>query len=305
MNTIYSMTGFASVHGTVQSPSREQSGFTLAIKSVNHRFLDLQFRLPPLCDGLELQMRRVLKEQLRRGHVEVTLQVDRKATGQMQLNTDLLEAYVAAYREAAGLHGVSAEPDLNTMLRIPGVMSAETGFNRDDATALEGSVLLELEPLLEKLNEVRAQEGEDLAEVLRGSMKKLHGLAEEVGKLREGVRDGHFERLRVRMTELLNGAMVSDERLLSEAALLAEKSDIDEEVVRLRTHVERFVTMLDEGGELGKRTDFLLQEMNREANTMLSKTSSATGENGLRITELGLEMKAEIERAREQVQNLE
>src|SRR5215831_20672073 len=114
MNTIYSMTGFASVHGAVQSPGREQTGFTLAIKSVNHRFLDLQFRLPPQCDALELQMRRVLKERLRRGHVEVTLQMDRRAVGQMELNGDLLEAYVGAYRSAAELHGVSAEPDLNT-----------------------------------------------------------------------------------------------------------------------------------------------------------------------------------------------
>ncbi|MGH9596956.1 MAG: endoribonuclease YicC domain-containing protein, partial [Edaphobacter sp.] len=97
----------------------------------------------------------------------------------------------------------------------------------------------------------------------------------------------------------------NEERVLTEAAMLAEKSDIEEELVRLRTHIDRFVAMLDEGGELGKRLDFLLQELNREANTMLSKTSGAAGENSLRITELGLEMKAEIERSREQVQNLE
>jgi uncharacterized protein (TIGR00255 family) len=107
------------------------------------------------------------------------------------------------------------------------------------------------------------------------------------------------------LVELTEGAAVSEERLLTEAAVLAEKSDIEEEIVRLRTHVERFVAMLDEGGEVGKRLDFLLQELNREANTMLSKTSGAAGENSLRITELGLEMKAEIERSREQVQNLE
>jgi uncharacterized protein (TIGR00255 family) len=105
--------------------------------------------------------------------------------------------------------------------------------------------------------------------------------------------------------ELTSGVPVSEERLLSEAAVLAEKSDVEEEIVRLRTHIDRFVSMLDEGGELGKRMDFLLQELNREANTMLSKTSAAAGENSLRITELGLEIKAEIEKAREQVQNLE
>ncbi len=299
------MTGFASGQGAVQVAGREQTGFTLTIKSVNHRFLDLSFRLPSQCDALELQMRRVLKEQLRRGHVDVTLQLERRATGQLQLNAELLETYVQAYREAAALHGVGAEPDLNTMLRIPGVMSTESSFGKDDAAALERAVLLELEPLLRRLNEMRAQEGEALGAALRASMVKLGTLNEEVGRLRGGVRDAQFERLRTRMAELMNGTPVSEERLLNEAALLAERSDIDEEVVRLQTHVERFLAMLDEGGELGKRTDFLLQELNREANTMLSKTSGATGSNGLRITELGLEMKAEIERAREQVQNLE
>jgi uncharacterized protein (TIGR00255 family) len=129
--------------------------------------------------------------------------------------------------------------------------------------------------------------------------------ANEVAQLRSGVRDALFGRLRARLVELMQGTSVSEERLLAEAAVLAEKSDVDEEIVRLRTHIDHFVGILDVGGEVGKRLDFLLQELNREANTMLSKTSGASGENSLRITELGLEMKAEIEKAREQVQNLE
>jgi uncharacterized protein (TIGR00255 family) len=140
---------------------------------------------------------------------------------------------------------------------------------------------------------------------LRASMLRLRAFAEEMAGLRNGVREAQFERLRARLVELTQGMAVSEERVLTEAAVLAEKSDIEEEIVRLRTHIDRFVMMLDEGGELGKRLDFLLQELSREANTMLSKTSGATGVNSLRITELGLEMKAEIEKAREQVQNLE
>ena len=140
---------------------------------------------------------------------------------------------------------------------------------------------------------------------LRASMLRLRGFAEEMSGLRNGVREAQFDRLRSRLVELTEGVPVSEERLLTEAAVLAEKSDIEEEIVRLRTHVDRFLAMLDDGGELGKRLDFLLQELNREANTMLSKTSGAAGENSLRITELGLEMKAEIEKCREQVQNLE
>jgi uncharacterized protein (TIGR00255 family) len=301
VSEVYSMTGYASVRGSV----REQVAFTLSMKSVNHRFLDLNLRLPSYCDGLEMQIRRMLKERLRRGHVEVTLQLDRRASAEIQLNGGLLTAYMQAYREAAESNGLAYEPDLNGMLRIPGMMTAESSVGAEDLAGLEAAVLAQVGALVEKLNEVRAQEGAMLAAELRGSMLRLRAFAEEMAGLRNGVREAQFERLRSRLTDLTEGVPVTEERLLTEAAVLAEKSDIEEEIVRLRTHVDRFVTMLDEGGELGKRLDFLLQELNREANTMLSKTSGASGENSLRITELGLEMKAEIERSREQVQNLE
>jgi uncharacterized protein (TIGR00255 family) len=295
------MTGFASV----RSSADESVGFALAIKSVNHRFLDLQLRLPSYCDALEMQMRRMLKETLKRGHVEVTLQVERRASSQIQLNADLLGAYVGAFKNAAELYGLSSQADLNSLLRIPGVMSAETTVGVEGIPELDRAVMAEMPQLVQKLNEVRAQEGAALAAELRNSMARLRAFGDEMAVLRNGVREAQFERLRTRLAELTSGVAVTEDRLLSEAAVLAEKSDIEEEVVRLRTHIDRFVAMLDEGGELGKRLDFLLQELNREANTMLSKTSAAAGENSLRITELGLEIKAEIEKAREQVQNLE
>jgi uncharacterized protein (TIGR00255 family) len=301
MSSVYSMTGYANLRGSV----REQLGFTLTVKSVNHRFLDLQFRLPSSCDGLEIQLRRMLKERLRRGHVDVTLQLERKANAQIQLNAGLLDAYVRAFREASALHGLTAEPDMNAILRLPGLMSAESSVSEEALQGLDEAVLSLLDELVARLNEGRAQEGAALASELRASMGRLLSFATEVAELRSGVRDALFERLRARLAELMQGTTVSEERLLAEAAVLAEKSDVDEEIVRLRTHVEHFVALLDAGGELGKRLDFLLQELNREANTMLSKTSGASGVNSLRITELGLEMKAEIEKAREQVQNLE
>jgi uncharacterized protein (TIGR00255 family) len=210
-----------------------------------------------------------------------------------------------AYREASEANGLAYEPDLNAMLRIPGMMTAESSMGTDDLAGLDVAVLSQIAPLVEKLNEVRAQEGAAMVAELRASMLRLRVFAEEMSGLRNGVREAQFDRLRSRLVELTEGVPVSEERLLTEAAVLAEKSDIEEEIVRLRTHVDRFLAMLDEGGELGKRLDFLLQELNREANTMLSKTSGAAGENSLRITELGLEMKAEIEKCREQVQNLE
>ncbi|HEU5339660.1 YicC/YloC family endoribonuclease [Edaphobacter sp.] len=301
MSKLYSMTGFASVRGAL----RDDLAFTLTMKSVNHRFLDLSLRMPSYCDGLEMQMRRVLKEKLRRGHVDVALQMERRTNAEVQLNAGLLDAYVRAFREAAVAHGLASEPDLNAMLRIPGVMSAESSVDAEDTPTLEAAVLAQVGPLVEKLNEARAHEGAALAAELRGSMLRLRAFGEEMAGLRNGVREAQFERLRARLAELTQGVAVTEERVLAEAAVLAEKSDIEEEIVRLRTHIDRFLAMLDAGGELGKRLDFLLQELNREANTMLSKTSGATGVNSLRITEIGLEMKAEIEKAREQVQNIE
>jgi uncharacterized protein (TIGR00255 family) len=308
MSVAYSMTGFATVQAHTTDEAEGGASFTFTLKSVNHRFLDLALRLPHNTDELEVPIRRMVKDAVRRGHVDVTLQVARsESTMHVQLNRELLAAHVHAYREAAAQYGVTAAPDLNAILRHPGVLRAEAGVSELPAT-FHADVLALLPALLERLNETRAQEGASLVAELCAAMHRLRVLTAEVTMLRADVRSSYVERLRARMAELLEASAVNhitDDRLLSEAALLAERSNIDEELVRLDTHTARFLTLLDEGGELGKRLDFLLQELNREANTLLSKTSGATAGNGLRITDLGLEMKHEIEKAREQVQNLE
>ena len=145
-------------------------------------------------------------------------------------------------------------------------------------------------------------EGEGIETELRRRLTALEQATEEVSKLRGAVSRAFMEKVQSRMHELLENA--DEDRILQEAAILAERSDIQEELVRLHTHIDHFRKLLDQGGEVGKKLDFLLQELNREANTLLSKTSGVAGE-GLRITELGLQMKAEIEKCREQVQNLE
>jgi uncharacterized protein (TIGR00255 family) len=309
---IHSMTGFA----TAQSATEDDLAFTLTLKSVNHRFLDLSLRLPGDCDALEVALRRLIKERVRRGHVDVTLHLDRRAREQtqtIQLNRELLAAHVQVFHEAAKLHHFNVEPNLNEILKMPGVLSSEAATVAPDATsaaALEAAVMALTPTLLDQLNQVRAVEGAALAAELRAEMMRLRGLAEEAAELRAGAREAHYERLRTRIGELLKAdeaaaAQATESRVLAEAALLVERSDIEEELVRLRAHIESFMEMLDAGGELGKRLDFLLQELNREANTMLSKTTGGDPGLGLRLTTLGLEMKAEIERAREQVQNLE
>jgi uncharacterized protein (TIGR00255 family) len=298
---VYSMTGYA----TLRADAAEQASFTLTLKSVNHRFLDLQLRLPQGCEALEAPVRKALKEQVHRGHVEFALQIERQARAGISLNDDQIAAYIEAFRAAARAHGLDCEPDLNAALRLPGMMSNQQAGLREEAGGLEAAVLAELPRLIAQFNAARAEEGGALALELRSSMQRIDALADEVSALRAGARAAAFERLRARIVELTQGTSVSDDRLLAEAALLADRSDIEEELVRLRTHAAAFATLLGQGGPLGKRLDFLLQELNREANTLLSKTGGASSQNGLRITELGLEVKMEIERAREQVQNLE
>jgi uncharacterized protein (TIGR00255 family) len=301
------MTGFAST----QSSTEDGTAFTLTFKCVNHRFLDLNLRLPSDCDAIEVALRRLLKEHLKRGHVDITLFLDRRPreSKALQLNRELLAAHIAVLKEVAALHSIAFEPNLHELLRTPGILTAETSSGPDPArtAGLEAAVTTLAPALLDQLNHVRAIEGAALAAELQASMLRLRNLAEEAASLRTGAREAHLLRLRTRIAELLSTEATTDldQRLLAEAAIIAERSDVEEELVRLRAHIDSFLDMLSTGGELGKRLDFLLQELNREANTMLSKTTAGDPTLGLRLTTLGLEMKTEIERAREQVQNLE
>jgi uncharacterized protein (TIGR00255 family) len=293
---IRSMTGFAQVKGQVNG----QTGFTLSLKSVNHRFLDLHFRLPAECDGLEMKLRRMLKEKLARGHIEITLSMDRGESEGFKLNRELVSGYIQAFRAASTEFGLMADPDLNVVLRLPGAMGGNNNLNEGE---LEAAVLARIDEALANLNGMREEEGRGIDHELRERMKKLLDARQGIEQHRHTVLRSYAERLAARIQELV-GAQAEKERIVQEAALLVDRSDIQEELVRLNTHVKHFLGLLDEGQEIGKKLDFLLQEMNRESNTLLSKSSGLAGE-ALKITEMGLLMKAEIEKCREQVQNIE
>jgi uncharacterized protein (TIGR00255 family) len=296
MIPIRSMTGFAQVKGQLDGGT----AFSLSIKSVNHRFLDLHFRLPANTDTLEGSLRRVLKEKLARGHVDVNLSFEQAGSAPLTLNRQLVAAYVQAFRAAAIEAGIAAEPDLNAVLRLPGALdSSAAPCEAEFAPA----VLAKIDEALLNLNRMREEEGCAMVRELRERMAHLQSGCTEVRKHRETVLKTYSERLKSRLQEWL-GASVDPDRIVQEAALLADRSDIQEELVRLENHVQHFLGLLDAGGEVGKKLDFLLQEMNREANTLLSKTSGLAGD-AVRITEAGLAMKADIEKAREQVQNIE
>jgi uncharacterized protein (TIGR00255 family) len=298
---IYSMTGFARVSGRV----RDVLSWNLSLKSVNHRFLDLHMRLPAGAEPLEMRLRRLLKEKVLRGHLEVTLSVERGLRPSAHFDRDLLQGYIAAFRTAASESALEQQPDLNAIFRLPGVLTGEARFSEEEIQALEEDVAGQTGRLVEALNLMRGQEGASLARELAATMERLDSAVSQVAHMRQEVQRAYFERISQRISGLLNGhAGIDRDRVLQEAAMLAERSDVEEEVTRLRTHIRHFHSLLEAGGEMGKKLDFLLQEMNREANTLLSKTGGVSG-NGQRITDLGLGMKSEIEKAREQVQNLE
>jgi uncharacterized protein (TIGR00255 family) len=276
----------------------------MMVKSVNHRHLDLQVRLPMGLDALEPGVRRAVKAAVRRGHVELTCVLEKETQSMaIEFNEALVAAHVAAFRRAAERFGVVQEPDLNGILRMPGVLSSSPAVL--DVSEMEGPAIRAVEEMLERFNTAREAEGATLAAELRAGMQRLGALTAEARELRVGVAAAEFTKLKARIAVLLETEAIGEDRLLAEAALLATRSDVEEELVRLRTHIDRFGELLAAGGELGRQLDFLLQEMNREANTLMSKTGGNSGESGLRLTEVGLQMKVELERAREQVQNLE
>jgi uncharacterized protein (TIGR00255 family) len=294
---IRSMTGYAQL----KSHLDDQLTLTISLKAVNHRFLDLHLRIPQELDPLEMRVRRVLKEKLHRGHIEVTLSLERASGTGFAVNRELVGGYLRTFREVAEEFGVSAEPDLNAVLKLPGALNAAD--EGDAMVELEQQIAGALEQCIERLNTMREQEGASAVADLRARMVQLSSATHELDQLRGRVTAAYHEKVRGRMQELV-GAHADPDRILQEAAMLAERSDIQEELVRMKNHIQHFLSLLDGGGEVGKKLDFLLQEMNREANTLMSKTTGVAGE-ALRITSLGLAMKAEIEKAREQVQNLE
>ncbi len=301
---IYSMTGFARVQVRVPSGGQDQLGYTLTVKSVNHRFLDVQLRIPSSFDALEMELRRALKDHLVRGHVELTLSIERSTPQAAGYNRELVAGYIAAFSAARDEYALTGQPDLNAILRLPSALQSDNrGTGDEDTAALAQSVQREIVPLLGQLKIMRAREGESLEAILHASLDRLAEAVEGVAQLRPEIEQRYQERLTQRLTAA-TGNEFNRQRLLEEVAVLVDRSDISEELARMTTHIGHFRELLAAGGEVGKKLDFLLQEMNREANTLLSKTGGVGGK-GTRITELGLAMKAEIEKAREQIQNVE
>jgi len=297
-----SMTGYAQARA-------EQDGWAarVSVKSVNHRFLDLKLRMPEGFDLYELRLRQIVRERIHRGHVEVTVGVEPGKAAPVQVNKDLVQSYLKAAEALRQETRAATDMDVVALLRLPGVITGVTTAVPDTEEEQEtlGRVLdAALRDALLKLDDMRRAEGKHLVDELRDRLARIGGHVDQVRGLAATLRPAFARRLESRLKELLGGIGIDPARLAQEAALLAERSDISEELDRLRSHLQQFAKLLDGAGELGKKLDFLLQEMHREANTMLSKTPGVESE-ALAITGVALEIKSEIEKLREQVQNIE
>jgi uncharacterized protein (TIGR00255 family) len=297
-----SMTGYATARG-------EHNGWLIriSVKSVNHRFLDVKLRFPESLEPYEHRLRQTVRERIHRGHIDVHVNVEPGRAAPVHVNRELLQSYLQVADELRQQSGSKAELDFVSLLRLPGVIAGlapalPDSEEEQDAfgKVLEGYLL----EALGKMDEMRRNEGRHLTEELRTRVARIEVQAEQVRELVTALRPAFTRRLEARLKEILNGAVTDPSRIAQEAALLAERSDISEELDRLRSHLMQFGKLLDGAGELGKKLDFLLQEMHREANTMLSKTPGVETD-ALAITGIALEIKAEIEKLREQVQNIE
>jgi uncharacterized protein (TIGR00255 family) len=295
---IRSMTGYARIRRS--SPDGE---VVLSIKGVNHRGLDIHFHLPPDFDPYEHSIRAVIRRLVSRGHLEIRASYKRNpGDDDAQLNVAMLDAYVAAWNSAAARHGIKAEPDLSGALRLPGMIGP--GTDRDPEASMEMFLCQLTEDTVKELNIFREREGQDTLAVLLERNAHVRSAVAKVNEIRSRAMPAFQARLRERLADILAGTQLDPHRVAQEAAVLADRSDIGEEIARLEIHTEQLEKLLKAGGEVGKKLDFLLQEMNRETNTMLSKTNGI-GEQGLTITETALGIKADVEKIREQSLNLE
>lgn len=299
MNSIRSMTGYARV--TADTPA---GAIVVTLKSVNHRSLDLHFHLPAVFEQYEIAMRAVLKKRLARGHIDIRLGWEKAgAETAPSLNRALAASVLAASKTLTEEYGVArGNLTVGSLLAVPGMLS-QTADGALPAE-IEGAVLDALGRALDLLDEFREREGAELATILRGHNAAVLDAATKLEALRGEAQSAIRKRLEERVEELLNGSRLDPQRLAQEVVLLAERSDISEEIARLRIHAAQLDQLLDAGGDAGKKLDFLLQEMNRETNTILSKTSGVAG-LGIEITDLALAAKSHIEKIREQSLNLE
>ena len=291
---IKSMTGYGRAVETVNG--RE---FTVELRSVNNRYLDCSVRLPRLLSFAEEAVKQAVKAAVSRGKVDVFISVrtDSEEDVTVSLNKAVLEGYLSAMRQMVTDFGVRDDISVSTLSRLPDVFSVEK--KEVDEDQLRADLLQVVDKALEGYNAMRATEGQALDRDLRSRGQTILELVTQVEQGNGQTVIDYRTRLENKLREVLENTSIDESRILTEAAIFADKVAVDEETVRLRSHLEQMNTMLTGGGAIGRKLDFLLQEMNREANTIGSKCTD------VRLARIVVDIKAELEKIREQTQNIE
>lgn len=273
---------------------------TVELKTVNNRFLDINLRLSGDLQHLEAPVKRLIGNRLSRGRVDVNLNYERTAEINYELNRPMISGYLEAMKTMKDEFSLSGEPDLNVIARLPNVLVAKK--DEVDAEFVLG-VEKAINTALDDLEKMRENEGRMLKDDLAARIDEIEARVPAIETESDNISEEYRLRLSKRIGEMLSRSdsqiEIDQARMAQEIAYLAEKSDISEEIARLKSHIEHFRTIMDEDKDVGKRLDFLTQELNREANTITSKTGN------MAVKENALAIKGEIEKIREQVQNVE
>ncbi len=287
-----SMTGYGK-----GAASGDNFSVIVDLRSVNNRNLDIHWRAPQDLAPLEIALKKQVQSAISRGRVDVTINFTQAGNVAYELNRPLIQGYLEALKTMREEFGLAGDADLATIARLPNVLITPMSSSLSD-DVMQG-IDEAMTQALTALVAMRAVEGHELQKELLSRIDRIesHVIAIESGS--SGVVDQYRDRLRKKITELLDRNYVDETRLAQEVAYLAERSDISEEIARLKSHLTQLRELLSGDGEIGKKLDFLLQETNREANTVLSKSAE------LSICDAAIEIKTEVEKLREQAQNVE
>ena len=291
---IKSMTGFGRFEVSEQSKK-----ITVEMKSVNHRYLDVSVRMPKQLNSFDAAVRAEIKKYASRGKVDmyITYEDSSEDNTSLKYNSELASEYVAHFKNISEQFGLENDLSVSRLVRCPEVLVMEE--NRTDEEELWKLVQKAVDGACEKFVESRIAEGEHLKDDLSAKLDEMMKIVEAIAVRSPQVFEEYRVNLRKQVEELLGSTQIDEARIATEIVLFADKMCVDEELVRLRSHVQKMKDDLITGEDVGRKLDFLAQEMNREANTILSKA------NDLEVTNRGIDLKTEIEKVREQIQNLE
>ena len=290
---IKSMTGYGKSNLSINS--RE---YQVEVKTVNHRYIDVNIKIPKVISYLEEDVRKLISSKLKRGKIDISIVFENynKNENNISINTELAENYIKSFKELAEKQNINANIEVTEIAKLPEVLTVKTDFNEEQ---IKLELLQTLENAVDQLICMRTNEGEKISKDIFDKISQIELKKEEISKLSTGLIEEYVVKLEARIKEILKTDDLDKSRLMQEVVIYADKCSIEEELTRLSSHIEQLRSLIETDEPSGKKMDFIIQEMNRETNTIGSKS------NSLEITNRVVDIKTILEDIREQIQNIE